>query len=485
MIKSLCVVGGGTAGLVTALILKKRFDDLKITVVKSESIGIIGVGEGSTEHWSEFMRHLGLQPWDIIKECDATFKCGIMFQNWAEKDYLHSIQTGYDTREAQYPLVYGKLLSEGRSTEEMSSRLFWKNQVNKWFLNHPESSPTNQYHFNTFKLNNYLINLANKLGISIIDDEIIEVIADDQTGIDKLVGKKSTYKSDFYIDSTGFKRLLIGKLGAKWQSYKKHLKMKSAIVFPTGDEPNYNMWTIAKALKFGWMFRIPVFGRHGNGYIFDSDYTTPDKAKEEIDQLFGKDIEIAKTINFDPGALDNVWIKNCVAIGLSANFVEPLEASSIGTSIQQAFLLMIRLPNYNQDVIKKYNDDIASIMSNIRDFIFLHYKTNRKDTDFWKDVSKIEVPDTLSKKLTLWKNKLPIVEDFNSDSRYILFQELHHIFILEGLGLIDKNSIKREYESLNINLKLKADSIVRDLNLQEDTVPVMTHKEFLKEIRNV
>lgn len=484
MIKSLSVVGGGTAGLVTALILKKRFEQVDVQVIRSNSIGIIGVGEGSTEHWREFMEFLGITPWEIIQACDATLKCGIMFQNWGEKDYLHSIQDRYDTRKGQYPLVLGKILSENGDTENMSSRLFWQNKVNRWFTDNPDYCPTNQFHFNTNKLNQFLCNLCDKFGISLIDDEIEDVEIAQNIGIKKIIGKKSHYESDFYIDSTGFRRILIGKLGAEWKSYKDFLKMKKAIVFPTQDNVDYNMWTTARALKYGWMFRIPVYGRHGNGYIFDSDYITADQAKEELDEIFNRDVEIAKTITFDPGCLDKVWIKNCVAVGLSANFVEPLEASSIGTSIQQAFLLMVRLPNYDDNTINDYNRDIDSIMKNIRDFIFLHYITKKTDSDFWTDMAANEIPDSLNDKLERWRKKLPVVEDFNKDSRYILFQELHHIFILAGLGILDREYIKQEYEMLSTTLKVEADQIVNELRLHDDTVSLITHKEYLDHIRN-
>ena len=217
--------------------------------------------------------------------------------------------------------------------------------------------------------------------------------------------------------------------------------MKSAVVFPTGDEENYNMWTLAKAMDYGWRFKIPVWGRHGNGYIFDSDYITAEQAKQELDIEFGKDVEIAKTFDFDPGAVDRAWIKNCVAIGLSGSFVEPLEASSIGTSIQQAFLLMHRLPNYNEKTIASYNKSFNDIMENIRDFIILHYLTKKDNTSFWKNASMISLPDSLQAKLELWRNKLPITEDFNSLSDYILFNASNHTMILSGLGLFNNKSI--------------------------------------------
>jgi len=277
----------------------------------------------------------------------------------------------------------------------------------------------------------------------------------------------------------------MGKLGAKWQSYGKYLKMKSAIVFPTGDEENYNFWTLSKTMGYGWRFKIPVWGRHGNGYIFDSDYITAEQAKQELDIEFGKDVEIAKTFSFDPGALDRAWIKNCVAIGLSGSFVEPLEASSIGTSIQQAFLLMHRLPNYDEKTIASYNKSFNDIMENIRDFIILHYLTKKDNTSFWRDASKISIPESLQAKLELWKNKLPITEDFNSLSDYILFNASNHTMILSGLGLFNNKSIQDELDMHYPYVKEDAENSIKEQVDLENSAHFLTHKEFISKIRSL
>lgn len=481
--KSIAVVGGGTAGFVSALILKKKFPSLKISIIRSSKIGIIGVGEGSTEHWRNFLNFIDIDFKEVLKECDSTLKCGIRFSNWTDKDYLHSIQVEYNYKFGQYSHVYANLIGRGCESTDMSSGLSWKNQVNRWYLDHQDQCPTSQFHFNTNRLNTWLTNLAIKFGIDIHDDEIIDFEITEDGSIGTLTGNRKKYNYDFYIDSTGFKKLLISKLGAKWQSYSKYLKMKSAIVFPTGDEENYNNYTLSRAMDYGWMFRIPVWGRYGNGYIYDSDYIDEHQAKKEAEQYLGYSVEVAKKIDFDPGALDKVWIKNCVAIGLSASFVEPLEASSIGTSIQQAFLLMYRIINYDQKVIDSYNRDCNSILENIRDFVALHYYTNKSSSQFWKDLKNIPVPDKLQERLEIWKHRLPVSEDFNSDSRYILFSEDHHIMVLHGIGHFNIESIKNEFEMQPVELKIQSDKIIADNKLQHDTVARISHKEYIKYFR--
>lgn len=484
-LEKISIIGGGTAGFVAALILKTRFPQKTIQVIRSTKIGIIGVGEGSTEHWTDFVNYIGINPRAVISYCNATFKSGIMFKGWGKYDYLHSIGPEADIKNGQYQAVYGKLISEGAPKELFNPSLTWQNKIFEHQLDPNEILPYNQYHFDTNKLNEFLTTVAKLKDIDVIDDEIVDVELNDQGEIKRVLGEKQSYEADFYIDSTGFKKILMSKLGAKWQSYSEYLKMNSAIVFPIGDTEEYNMWTVAQAMDYGWMFKIPVWGRSGNGYIFDSNYITPQQAQEEVEKFLGHPITIGKHLTFDPGALDQVWIKNCCAIGLSASFVEPLEATSIGSSIQQAFLLMHRLPNYNEKTIKRYNKDVSDILTNIRDFVILHYMTNRNDTPFWKDVAKVKLPSSLSENLEKWRNNLPIAEDFRGTTDYVMFRESHYIHVLNGLRLFNQENIRQEYKMQSPKIQEWADNVVREKQTFEKLHPAVGHKEFIGRIRNL
>jgi tryptophan halogenase len=482
-LKKISVVGGGTAGFVSALILKTRFPHLDINIIRSKKIGIIGVGEGSTEHWNEFMQYIGVPFQTIIKECDATFKCGIMFKGWGD-DYMHSIGPENDIKNGQYASVYGKLIGEQSPAKTINPSFSWNSRVYANRLDPASGSPWNQYHFNTSKLNDFLLKVSLNKGITMVDDEILDVVLSESGEIDYLVGELAQYPADFYIDSTGFSKVLISKLGAKWQSYGEYLKMKAAIVFPLGDTDEYNMWTLAQAMDYGWMFKIPVWGRSGNGYIFDSDYITPEQAKEEVEKLLGHEIQVAKTLKFDPGSLDRVWIKNCCAVGLSASFVEPLEATSIGTSIQQAFLLMHRLPNYDEATINKYNKDVNDILINIRDFVILHYITKKDNTQFWRDIQTMPVPESLTENLKKWRKNLPIADDFKGTTDYKLFSEAHHIHILAGLDLFDTELIRQEYNMMHPKIKEQAENFIRETRTFEKINPTVGHKQYIAHVRS-
>lgn len=480
-VKSITVVGGGTAGLVAALILKER-SSIDVNLIYSAEIGIVGVGEGSTEHFSEFMEFVGIKPSDIIKECDGTLKIGVMFDNWIKDyKYLHSVIQPFMETFGQYPAIYAKEISD-------KSNYFYNNTIEKNLvpietINIDTYTPTRQYHFNTFKLNDFLMKLAKSKNINLFEDNVVDIKLDQNGYIDKIIGEKSEYKSDFYIDSTGFKRILMNKLSVKWKSCSKYLKLNSAIVFPTEDEDNYNFCTLSKGMDAGWRFKIPTWGRHGNGYIYDDNFITADEAKLEIEKDLGHEVEVRKTFKFDPGSLENIWEKNCVAIGLSGVFFEPLEASSIGLSIQQSFLLMHRLQNYDERVIKEYNHAMDTMVENIRDFIALHYLTKRDDTNFWKNILEIEIPESLKYNLEKWKTKLPIREDFEGSSGYCLFGPLNYAVVMAKLGLFDENAIKNEYDFLSNNIKNVSNNIINNALHNELSREYASHKDILKSIR--
>lgn len=479
--KKIAVVGGGTAGYVAALILKNRLN-CEVDLIYSNRIGIVGVGEGSTEHWNEFIKFINATPHEVVRECDATVKIGIMFQNWAEKDYLHSIQGGFDFSLGLTPAVYLKLIADGATPKDIGNSHIWENKFEVEYLKEGQFFQSNQFHFNTHSLNNWLQRKCHQFGINLIEDEILDVKLNEQGEVSTLTGEKGIYNYDFYIDATGFKRLLINKVGGKWNSYSKYLKMKSAIAFATPDTEEYNMWTVARAMDYGWNFRIPTWGRQGNGYIFDSDYITVEQAKMEIEKLYGHEVQVGKTFNFDSGALHEPWIKNVVAIGLSANFVEPMEASSIGSSIQQAFLLMHMIPGYNEKTIKKYNKSINEMTDNIRDFIALHYITQKDNTQFWKDLKNVSLPDSLSEKLEWWKHHIPTNEDFTHDTNYTMFKHMHHIHILHGLGLFNKNSLRKQWEGLHPNLKQYVEQTINNVKMKKHQT--ISHKKAIEIIRN-
>jgi len=473
--KKILIVGGGTAGLMSALIIKNIFPKIQIDIVKSDNIGIIGVGEGSTEHMNEFMLFCNISVKEIIKETGATFKYGIMFDKWTKHPYFHNITSSVNhIRFGQYPAGYAYAVSNDLNPKEYTNGHCFINKVI------PGDIPF-QFHFNTFKLNDFLLKKCKDININIYNDDITKINTN-RNNILSIESKNKKYNYDFYIDCTGFKKLLISKLNAKWNSYKEYLPMNEAIAFPTEDTEEYFPYTLSRAMSAGWMWRIPTQGRWGNGYVFNNKYINAEQAKQECEKYLGFKVNIAKNIKFEAGALEKAWIGNCVAIGLSSSFIEPLEASSIGTTIQQSFYLIHNLINYKQSDIDRYNERFTDIVENIRDFVVLHYMVNKKDSKFWKEL-KLKLPESLKQNLKKWKHRLPIAEDFAGG--YKLFGPYSFAVLLKELNLLDKKSIKKEYEMLSKKHKdYTHKHMKKHVEYTYYNKNVLGHKETLKKIIN-
>lgn len=472
MVNSVLIVGGGTAGLTTALMLKNRFPKLIIDVVKSDEIGIIGVGEGSTEHWKELSDMCGFTLNELIKETKATFKFGVMFEDWTKNPYFHSvIGEVNNVRYDQYLGGYAYTIINNLKPRQYTYSCCFNNKI--ILNNYP-----NQFHFNTFELNKFLLNKCLKIGINIFIDDIKEINLNNSGSIKNIKSSSKNYKYDFYIDSTGFKKILISKLGAKWISYKKYLPMNEAIAFPTGDTEEYAPYTLSKAMSSGWMWRIPTIGRWGNGYVFNNNYISAEKAKRECEEYLGFEINVAKNIKFEAGTIDTPWIKNCVAVGLSSSFIEPLEATSIATSIRQSLLLIHLLINYKESDIKLYNNTFKYIVENIRDFVVMHYMVKKNNSKFWKEL-KLNLPESLQNNLEKWKYRLPIFEDFKT--KFVLFKEPNFIILLKELNLLNVDFLKKEYNLLNDSVKKNIENNINNLIYYNNlNLNLIDHKQFLK-----
>lgn len=482
MINSLIVVGGGTSGLISSLMLKTSYPSLKVTVIESSHIGIIGVGEGSTEHWAKFMHHVGISIPDLVRETGATYKIGIKFNNWHGDGttYWHSLSDSFTPASNAHGLHYMflKLVSENCDPED-----------GVWCVSkagrhtEPLHTSTSQYHFDTNKLNAFLHKFAKQKGIEFIDCDIKDVELDEEGYVSSLIDQNNQrYSSDFYVDCSGFKRVVGSKLGMKWVSCQEQLPMNSAIAFPTSgthDIPNY---TEATALTSGWSWRIPTQERYGNGYVFCDSFITEDQAQQELESIHGS-ITIGKKIKFDPGYVDRFFVKNCVVSGLSSLFVEPLEASSIGTTIQQMFLLIPNIFTYTRGENKTaniYNSFMEQISQNVIDFIQLHYFTQRNDSEFWRWCkSNMQVThfnhDTLDYFRTNWVNS----QYFPNPMQ--MFSALNWIQVMHGLRLFDTEKIRSKYlQFLPEYIEIANASFY---SITNDLPESFTHREALELIK--
>ena len=442
--KKIIVLGAGTAGLISALVLKSTFPKYKISVIESGAIGIIGVGEGSTEHWKTFTDYCGINTNRLIRETDGALKKGIKFENWNGdgKSYFHSLSPPFFdefTDNGQRLNFTKSMIFKGIPTQDI---LLETNYVQQ----QSGIQSTNQYHFNTVKLNKFLHTVCKEKGIDFTDTIISDVQFLPNGDVSKLIDEAGAeYVADIFIDSTGFKRVISSKQGAKWVSYKKYLPMNHALAFPTDDVSDLKPYTLSRALSSGWNWRISTQGRYGNGYVFCDEFIDSTKAHEEIQSFYTEEVKVAKDIKFEAGRVDKFWINNCISVGLSASFVEPLEASSIGNSILQSFGIAKMLPLWELDrkYAEKYNSDFTKCFDNIVDFVQLHYMTKRNDTLFWRTLPEMmTTTDFIKEHLEIFKKTLPNQSLFMGE--YNMFQSPNWAQVMHGLELLDTEHISKK-----------------------------------------
>ena len=483
MIKNLCILGGGTSGMICALIHRASYPLLDIRVAESKNIGIVGVGEGSTEHWRRFMDFCAISLQELIAETDATLKTGIMFNDWNRPGhkYMHSINGGFQRRSPSgISSIFLKIIADGGGPKDIVPYTHFDSVHFE-----PLETVVNQFHFDTNKLNAYLHKKCRERNIEIVEADVVDIEQDENGYVKSLItDDNQNISADFFVDCSGFKRVIISKLGAKWIGCSNNLPMNSAIAFPTEYQEDIPSYTASNAVSAGWMWRIPTQERFGNGYVFCDEFITEDQAVAEAQSYFEKPISVGKRFKFEAGYVDKFWIKNCVALGLAGSFVEPLEASSIGTSIQQSFGLAPLLQSWEKGMTLNettYNKQFEDILKNIIDFIQLHYITKREDTEFWKWLkNNIELTDFNKSTLEEFKRVFPMEQHFSIRSWF--FHAENWINVMHGLEMFDIESIKKIADAQDpVILQLSGEAVqgFKDFVL---TNPSFTHRQVLKEL---
>jgi flavin-dependent dehydrogenase len=460
--RNIVIVGGGTAGWLTALYIKKIYDkDANVSLIESEELGILGAGEGSTPNFPGILNYLGIPFRDFIVKTNATHKLGISFENWNGdgKNYYHPFGTynleydwmsnkniddmskyfGYAFKEN---IDYQKFILSNRLADENYSPLL------KELVDGTETSVNYGFHFDAQLVAKYLRSVAEKRKINRIEGIVKNVRFDDNGFVKKIVLKDNTQiKCDFVFDCTGFRRLLIGKeFRSEWKSYSNSLKVNSAITFQLPQSSDViEPYTKAIAMKYGWMWMIPLQNRIGCGYIFDKFYIGADSAIKEVEEFFGKKINFGREIQFDAGRFEKIWIKNCIAVGLSAGFTEPIEATSIFTSVNQLFSLntevIERCLSGDEEPANVYNKLGQKFNDLTKDFLQFHYFTKREDTEFWKTYFDTSFKsEELVNKINNWKNNTPTKSNFIDEP----FTIYNWLMVALGLDFLNKDNFVNE-----------------------------------------
>ena len=448
--KSILIVGGGTAGWLAALILAAEADRLKrpcsITVIESSEIGTVGVGEGTTSVFRHMLAHLGLDEFEFMRETGATIKLGIRHKDWRKLG--HHYDGPLDVPEAVagpgldlYAVRAGKPVTEAHLFQHLIDRQRAPFAYKDERLI-PAGPYHHAYHFDQSRTGAWLRSKAK--GIRLIDAKVADVQVG-PAGIEAVVLESGqSLKAEFYLDCTGFRRVLINKLGAQWLSYSDVLPVNRAMPFwidlEEGEE--ISPVTLAWAQKNGWLWKIPTQERYGCGYVYSDAHLSPDEAQAEIETALGQSIEPRNDIKIDSGRLKEVWIKNCVALGLASAFLEPLEATSIHGTVVQLLILSGLFGTGIDGEAEDYNRLVGKQVDDFRDFIRLHYVSERRDSAFWRDIADTH-PEVVTDWIDFCKQLVPQRSDFPAfplDLPHVGVEL--YLPILDGLGLLEPSAAK-------------------------------------------
>ncbi len=446
-IKKIVILGGGTSGWFTAAILGYQYKNssVKIELVESDQIGIIGVGEATIPPFIDALRSIEIDPIDFIKSTQATFKLGIKFSGWLEKNhqYMHPFgQLGQDINYQKFYQCWLKLQQQGYQEPLLDfspSAVMAKN--NRFVF--PNQAPQTPIQASSFALHldarlaaSYFRVYAEKLGVKRTEGLVEEVQLDDKDFVKHLVlegGKKIA--GDFFFDCSGFRSIILGKaLDVEFEDWAEYLTVDRAITVQTQGEDDYPVFTESTAQKYGWSWRIPLQHRTGNGYVFDSNYCSTEEATRQLlATIKGEPVNEPQLVHFKTGMMKQSWKNNCIGIGLSSGFLEPLESTAIHmiTRGVKHFIRMIPNSHHDQVLATEYNRRMRRDYEEIRDFLVVHYcTTNRMDTDFWKYYRTMKLPHSLEHKLALFSNRGLIAAGEDD-----LFQQDNWNCVLEGMGV--------------------------------------------------
>lgn len=459
-IDSILIVGGGTAGWMTALYLSQKLKrKTHISLVESEDIGIIGVGEGSTPYLKSFFDELGIEESVWMAETDATFKAGIRFDNWCKEpacnSYFHPFFNEFDQQPAEMFFYNSGLKRRGYQANTNPDHYFTAAFITDQFRSPKIPENTHKhidyaYHFDSVKLARFLREKAKSNGVNHIVANVNDVAVDEDGNIPHVnteCGKQ--LEADFFVDCTGFRGLLLqNAMERPFHSYQDWLFNDAAVAIqtPTSSPHKYKAQTRSKALSSGWMWQIPLTSRWGNGYVYSSRYLSKEAAEQELKEELGisqdEDVKV-KHLKMKMGRVKEHWHKNCVAIGLSQGFIEPLEATAL-MLVQFAIQNLTETFNRgtpNSDDVTSYNDEINRLFEGVKDYITLHYLLNsRSDSAYWIDVrEKTRVSDRIEHLLKAWDGGKDFEMALNDISKALVYLRPSWYCILSGMGRHPEN----------------------------------------------
>ncbi|MER7702098.1 tryptophan halogenase family protein [Kitasatospora sp. NPDC097605] len=444
MLNKVVIVGGGTAGWMTASYLKAAFGErIDITLVESGNVGTVGVGEATFSDIRHFFEFLGLKEKDWMPACNATYKLAVRFENWREPGHyfyhpfeqMRSVngfpltdwwlQNGPTDRFDKDCFVMASVIDAGLSPRMLDGTLIDQPFDEKAGEMHGLTMSEHQgktqfpyaYHFEAALLAKYLTKYSVDRGVTHVVDDVQEVQLDDRGWITGVRTREhGDLTGDLFVDCTGFRGVLLNKaLEEPFISYQDTLPNDSAVALQVPmdmERRGIRPCTTATAQDAGWIWTIPLMGRVGTGYVYAKDYLSPEEAERTLREFVGPaaaDVP-ANHIRMRIGRSRNSWVRNCVAVGLASGFVEPLESTGIFFIHHAIEQLVKNFPaeDWNPTHRELYNSAVANVMDGVREFLVLHYVgAKRADNQYWRDTKTRSIPDALAERIERWKTQLP------------------------------------------------------------------------------
>jgi tryptophan halogenase len=465
-LNDIVILGGGTAGYLTALALKKARPKLNVRIIESSKIPVIGVGESTTTEIIPFLhRFLGFDPVSFFEEVKPTLKLGIKF-DWGKADtpaFNFNFFAGHLWENLYYKKHTGSF--------NWPSDLMYKEKIpvigvgengTHSFLNSVPFS----YHLDNKSLIQYLKKQISAQSIEILDKTIESAVLSPEGLVEGLKTDESEIiKAKLYIDCSGFKSLLLGQsLKEEFVDYSDSLMCDTAITFNIANNGNISPYTEAISMNAGWCWRIPMREEDHLGYVFSSQYLSDDEALKEIEERFGK-IESYKKIPFKSGRYTNAFSKNVFAVGNSYAFIEPLESTAIQTLIQSIMLLNRLFPKSLEDSssIESLNKEVSENWDSFKAFLAVHYKFNEKvDSKFWKEAREQVKLDRAEKIIKLYQYKAPLsYSHFGNSSGFsaledLVFNSYSYDSLLMGQELIPENLPQPRFSEEELDYRLSS-----------------------------
>jgi len=462
----------------------------RITLIESEQIGTVGVGEATIPPIVEFNKLLGIDVDDMLSATQGTFKLGIEFIGWGRQGdaYLHPFgEFGRTIQNVNFWHYWKKAYDLGLSPKLDAYSLNWTAARQNRFMragnvpNSPLSNIPHAYHFDASLYALYLRKLSEKLGVSRIEGLVKNVEQDPESGFITAVTLQNggVVEGDFFIDCSGFRGLLIEQcLQTGYEDWTHYLPCNSAQAIPTEEMSPKHPYTKAIAQSFGWQWRIPLQHRTGNGIVYSNEFGSDEQAQQILlANLVTEATADPRQLRFVTGKRRKIWNKNCLAIGLSSGFMEPLESTSIHliqSTIMNFFALFPRRHGFEAEQAR-FNRLADNEFYSIRDFLILHYKaTERDDSEFWNYCRNMAIPDSLQEKLELYRHGSWLSRDKRE-----LFGEASWLAVLDG-----QHVHARSYSPLVDSLQVeKLDGILRDTRevIQQCASAMPRHEDFIRQ----